>query len=265
MLCSKRDQEIQSKQDVQRSGRSPKNRQQRLEWCHRYLQWTTDDWRRVIFSDESTFYVLKRKNLCKIWRLEKEKLLPECLELANTGDDGKLGIWGGISGFGTTIPLIYNENMNSELYCDVLEHQLKQSMQKLPMKNQMIFQHDLAPWHTSNVVMKKISQLKLKILDWPPKSSNLNPIEMVCSVLDKKLAFKAIYSKTELNDRLREEWNSIDPDMCIRLVESMPERIQKCIKAKGGHFSGEKISILWTHLLFFDQFHEINRIFTEVP
>ena len=27
-------------------------------------------------SDESTFYVLKRKNQCKIWRLEKEKLLP---------------------------------------------------------------------------------------------------------------------------------------------------------------------------------------------
>ena len=47
----------------------------------------------MIFSAESTFYVLKRKNQCKIWHLEKEKLLPECIQQTNTGDGGKVGIW----------------------------------------------------------------------------------------------------------------------------------------------------------------------------
>ena len=56
----------------------------------------------MIFSEESTFYVLKRKNQCKVYRLEKEKLLTECLQQTNTGDGGKVGIWGGISGFGMT-------------------------------------------------------------------------------------------------------------------------------------------------------------------
>ena len=64
------------------------------------MHWTSDNWRKVIFSDESTFYVLERKNQCKIWRIEKEKPLPECIQQTNTGDDGKVGIWGGISGFG---------------------------------------------------------------------------------------------------------------------------------------------------------------------
>ena len=37
--------------------------------------------------------------------------------------------------------------------------------------------------------------------------------------------------------RLQEEWdNNIDQELWIKLVESMPERIQKCLKAKGGHF-----------------------------
>ena len=66
------------------------------------------------------FYVLKRKNQYKIWRLEKENLLPECLQQINTGDGGKVGFRGGISGFETINAKIYTKNMNGELYCDVL-------------------------------------------------------------------------------------------------------------------------------------------------
>ena len=52
----------------------------------------------------------------------------------------------------------------------------------------------------------------------------------------KKLASKPIYSKAALMDRLQEEWDNADQDLCIKLVESVPERIRKCLKAKGGHF-----------------------------
>ena len=99
---------------------------QRMAWCTQYMSWTHDDWKDVIFSDESTFYVLKRKNQCKIWRLEKEKFLPECLQQTDTGDGGKVGIWGAISGFDTTNARIYSENMNGQLYCDVLQNEIKQ-------------------------------------------------------------------------------------------------------------------------------------------
>ena len=135
-----------------------------------WLKLTPDDWRKVIVSDESTFYVLKRTDQCKIWRLEKEKLLSECIQQANTGDDGKVGIWGGISGFGATAAKIYMEYMDGKLYCDVLQHQLKHSMAQIPKNAKIIFQQDLAPWHTSNVEKEKIAKLKLDLLDWAPKS-----------------------------------------------------------------------------------------------
>ncbi|CAF2016844.1 unnamed protein product [Rotaria magnacalcarata] len=215
---------------------SNKHRQQRVNWCTRYMHWTPEDWRKVIFSDESTFYVLKRKNQCKIWRLEKEKLLPECIQQTNTGDGGKVGIWGGISGFGATAARIYMENMDGKLYCDVLQHQLKHSMAQIPKTTKILFQQDLAPWHTSNIVKEKIAKLRLDVLDWAPKSPDLNPVEMLWSILDKKLASKPMYSKAALMDRLQEEWDNVDQDLCIKLVESMPERIRKCLKAKGGHF-----------------------------
>ena len=55
--------------------RYPKHWQRRVAWYTKYMRWTSDDWKHVIFSDESMFYVLKRKNQHKTWHLEKEKLL----------------------------------------------------------------------------------------------------------------------------------------------------------------------------------------------
>ena len=36
-------------------------------------------------------------------------------------------------------------------------------------------------------------------------------------------------------ERLEEEWDHIDQELCIKMIEPMPERIHKCLKAKGGH------------------------------
>ena len=83
---------------------------------------------------------------------------------------------------------------------------------------------------------EKIIKLKLGVLDYARKSPDLNSVEIFWSIFDKKLITKPIYSKAALIDRLEEEWNDIGKDLCIKLVESMPERIHKCLKDKGGYF-----------------------------
>ncbi|CAF4332391.1 unnamed protein product [Rotaria magnacalcarata] len=128
-----------------------------------------------------------RINQVKIWRTDEERLHPDCIQQVNTGRGDKLGIWGGISGRGTTEPRIFNENMNGSVYCEVLSNELKRSMNKFQDKAKLIFQQDLAPWHTSHIVTTKMKQMKLNVLDWPAKSPDLNPIEMAWSILDKKI------------------------------------------------------------------------------
>ncbi|CAF2087402.1 unnamed protein product [Rotaria magnacalcarata] len=91
---------------------SAKHRKARVQWCEQHQHWTSQDWQKVIFSDQSTFYVLKRKNQVKIWRTDDEQLLPDCIQQMNTGDGGKVGIWGGISGAGTTMARIFEGTMN---------------------------------------------------------------------------------------------------------------------------------------------------------
>ncbi|CAF1019607.1 unnamed protein product, partial [Didymodactylos carnosus] len=137
---------------------SARHWQQRVAWCTQHLSWTHDDWR-------------------------KNKRIPV------------IGIWGGISRFGTTAAKIYTQNMNGQLYCDVLQKELQQSMTKILKKTEIIFQQDLAPWHTSNILKDKIAKLKLKVFDWASKSPALSPIEMLWSILDKKLASKRFISK----------------------------------------------------------------------
>ena len=154
----------------------------------------------------------------------------------NSGDGGTAGMWGSISADGTTAARIFEGIMNETLYCDVLQQELTQSMGKLPNKSAYTFQQDLAPWHTSKLVQEKMAKLKLNVLEWPAKSPDLNPIEMLWSILDKKLAAKSIYSIMELHQRLEEEWNGISQLSCLNLIDPMPDSIQKCLKSKGGHF-----------------------------
>ena len=144
----------------------------------------------------------------------------------NTGDGGKASI----PTDGMTAATIFEKTMNETLYCDVLQQELTQSMGKLPNKSAYTFQQDLTPCQTSKLVQEKMVKLKVNVLEWPAKSPHLSPIEMFCSIFGKKLAAKPIYSIMELRQRFEEEWNGIRQLSCLNLIDSMPDRIQTCLK-----------------------------------
>ena len=142
-------------------------------------------------SDESTCYVLERKNQVKIWRSDAERLHPDRIQQMNTGNGGKVGIWGGISGQGIMEAKVFDGNMDGQSYWSVLNGESKRSMAKLSDRARIVYQQDLAPWHASSLVNDSIKTMKLKVFDWPAKSPAMNPIEMLWSILYKKLIRKS--------------------------------------------------------------------------
>ena len=150
----------------------------------------------------------------KIWLTDEERLHQDCIQQVSTGKEGKLSIWGSILDHEPAQARIFDENMDGQTYCDALNHELKRSIAKLPDRGKIIYQQDLAPWHTSKMVKTKMKKMKLKVLEWPAKSSDLNTIEFVRSILDKKLMTTPIYNKATLRKRLEEERKSLGIDLC---------------------------------------------------
>ena len=52
---------------------TPKQRRRRVECCYAHLNWSVEDWSRVIFSDESNCEVLNRKNRIYIRRFRHDR------------------------------------------------------------------------------------------------------------------------------------------------------------------------------------------------
>ncbi len=55
--------------------------QARLKWTRVHEKWTTRQWRKVLFSDESTFTQFQQGHQGKVWREPGEELNPDCISV----------------------------------------------------------------------------------------------------------------------------------------------------------------------------------------
>lgn len=105
-----------------------------------------------------------------------------------------------------------------------------------------IFQHDNAPTHTAFIVRETLEELNIEVMDWPPYSPDLNPIENLWSLLKAhiyKLRPDLIdmrnndETKHILIETAQQAWSELDLDQMRHLSETMPHRVQAIIESGG--------------------------------
>ncbi|CAJ0589295.1 unnamed protein product [Cylicocyclus nassatus] len=189
-----------------------------------------------VFTDESTVEVFTSSKFCYT-RLGKYRARLR----ARPKHPAKVHIWGGISMRGTTSLAILPGHMriNSATYCRILE--------KCYLKfHNTIYHgfarlvHDNAPAHTSVFTKKKLDAWKIKVLDWPPESPDLNPIELIWGSMKSFLRRHSIRNLHELKLAIREFWRTLTPQKCKRYVEGIQWRLQEVVKAEGGNIKEKK-------------------------
>ena len=89
----------------------------------------------------------------------------------------------------------------------------------------------------NNYLKRKEEKGDLKVMDFPPQSPDLNPIENLWDRLMREKVKHNPTSKDNLWDVLNQCWNNLKPAVLRELVHSMPTRVKAVLKAKGaiGH------------------------------
>lgn len=54
-------------------------RKERLEWCLAHKDWTLEDWKNVIWSDETSIILLHRRGGYRVWRRSDEAFTRSCI------------------------------------------------------------------------------------------------------------------------------------------------------------------------------------------
>ena len=105
-------------------------RKARIAWAKEHLNWTSEDWDRVIFSNESTFTIQNHAGNNFVRRRPHEALSPQCIS-PTIKHPTSMMIWGCTASNGIGRLHTCEGMMNATKYAAVLETKLLASARSL--------------------------------------------------------------------------------------------------------------------------------------
>lgn len=204
----------------------------RLAFCKRVKNWTTADWEKVLWSDESSFALFQNARQYVRRRRGANPHDPKYTKAA-VKHPASVMVWGCFSSAGTGglhfVP--QKETLNANRYKAVLQQHLLPSIQA---SGCTIFMQDGAPCHTAKQVTKWISDQGIQLLQWPPNSPDLNPIENLWGYMKQSPSFASLSTRQQLTHEISRVWNNeITLEQCRKLVHSMPHRVSSVLRNGG--------------------------------
>jgi transposase len=102
-----------------------------------------------------------------------------------------------------------------------------------------IFQHNNAPVHTAYLVRDTLNELGFEVMEWPPYSPDLNPIENLWALLKAEILKRHPELRYLPNnestldillDAAQEAWEGLNIDIFEHVSETMPHRVADVIR-----------------------------------
>ena len=217
-----------------------KHVQKRLAFARRHKDWTKEQWRGVMWSDESTFKCISdaskkvRRPLYTKGKKFGSPHAPQYL-VKTVKHSAYIMLWGAFTGQGGRGSLAFipqSTTITAKYYLNIMKAKLRDSME---IHGATHFMQDGASVHTAKIVKKWFADNNIQILEWPPQSPDLNPIENLWSFMKYSLQDYDTGSIPKLKAALLELWTQgLQMDTFIKFSDSLPKRIKEVLDAKGG-------------------------------
>lgn len=130
----------------------PRHRSARVRFARKYQHWTVDQWRKVIWSDETRVHRIESAGSHWGWRRRGTPLQASQVRPIEKFGGGSILIWGCMTAKGLGYCCKLDEGLDAELYADILDDELRSTINDYGYYvDEVIFQHDNAPPHTSSL------------------------------------------------------------------------------------------------------------------
>ena len=143
-------------------------------------QWieTNHPWQRTVFSNEKRFSLDGSDNLGTWTKSEHDDI-----RIKRQMGGGGLMVWGMLLPNGILHLERLDGRVNGETYNKLLSEKVKPFAGQHVTRNNYYFQQDNASIHRCKIVMTWFEDSKMSLIEWPPRSPDINLIENVWKML----------------------------------------------------------------------------------
>jgi len=219
----------------------------RLKWAKKHKDWTVNQWRKVIWSDEAS--VARRSDKTREWVFEtfKQKWDRDKVMKISNEKTFFIMIWGAFWDSERSNLYLLDRDFefkkhgySAVFYIQILNHNLTDIW-----KSGLVFMQDNASIHRARKSKLWFQENGIEVMEWPPYSPDLNPIENLWALLKKEaykvypdldsLKGKGEEAEIQLFQILQKAWGNLREKVMEGLIFSMPRRCAAVIKAEGWH------------------------------
>jgi len=227
---------------------TPEVAAKRLQFAKDHEHWGPNEWKVFLWSDECSVERGSGKKRQWVFRTPAQKWDKEMIQPYNKGKDKSVMVWACFGGDGRKSDLVFmpgdpdakRGGVTSAVYLEVLEEQMPTLWEP-----GLIYMQDGASIHTARIIKRWLADNGIEVVDWPPYSPDLNPIEHVWRHLKEwvhehypeleTLTGSDQLIKERMVEALQEAWAALNDEFLENLVESMERQIKTVIKADGWH------------------------------